>query len=209
MSDSTETDTEPQVRGLSLSMVSSLSGLAVLLMLAGVVCGVVAGWDQLPTWVRLAALLLPLLVYVVLHVLYARRQSLPMISPAFGALLLAQLLLPAGVYMAVLIAPWVGTIFAYAYALALLWYGSEYRSIPAVTAACALVFAACASLMVWLQFSAWLGALFFLMLGGCTFALSLRLRRHVAEKQALLHLALKRREAQASLTPTPSSAEKR
>lgn len=196
---------EPEVQGLPYSLVSSLLGLAGLLLLLGCVCGLYAAWEQLNEWLKAILLLLLPLVLLALHVHRCRARGEAVFSLAFAAYMAGNfLLLPGSVFLAVYAGHVFGALGALLYALSLLWYGAAYQVMVAISAACALAFAAALSLPILLGMGMVISSVFFCVLGACLLGAALYLHRKRSARLAQLRIARRRQElARASESEPP------
>lgn len=186
---------EPEVQGLPRSLEYSLLGLAGVLLLSGAVCGLYAAWDQLNDWARAGLLLLLPLVLLVYHLWRCRKSGLPMFSQSFAAFMAANVVaLPGGVFLGVCVEPLCGTFGVLLYALALLWYGADYRLPTANSAACALAFAAALSIPFYLSPRMALSSILLILLGIAALVAAVIMHRKRATKLAQLRVLLRRRE---------------
>lgn len=184
-----------QVQGIPPGLVSSLCGLAVLLVAVGGACVLASVWDSLNEWVRLALLLPVPVLLLVLHIRSVRRAGEPVFSAAMAALMLAHLvLLPAGIALAMYGWPLVGMPFFWGYALALLWYGARYRKAMLISAAVMLAFALALSIPLYGDFGVLLSGVLLALMGALVLTVAVLLYRHREQKLAMLRVALKRRE---------------
>lgn len=200
---------EPEVQGAPRSLISSLCGMAALLLGVGVVCVLYAAWDHFGVWVRVALLAVLPVVVPSLHVWWARRLGAPVSAPAFWLYLAANVALPpVGVYMAVKVAPLCGALSALLYALTMTWYGAAYRSSVVVSAAGMLCFAAAMSIPLYSGVGVVGGAVILILLGGAVLAAAWWLHRMRRHRLALLHRVQRRQEFSALQQQDPAPKPK-
>ena len=188
-------DALPHVQGLPLCLLSSLGTLGGLLLVLGGCSLLYTVWAELHAGVRLGLLAAPALVFLVWHVVRTLRRGWRVFSPAFVALLLAQLaLLPAWWYAEVYLPAWAGAFLGLVYALCLLWYGAEYACSVLISAACILIFALALSLPAFLSLSMELTAGLQCLLGLGALGAAVVLHRRRARRLAELRSPHIRRE---------------
>ncbi len=184
--------------GVPAGMPGTLGGVAVLLVLVGLLCELYAGRGAEGSWQNvLFVVVLCVLVGAMVfgHVSLARRSGVRIISLSmlifFGAhavLLPLLCMLPEVILRPT--APFLGLV----YALLMLWYGSHYASGVLVAAACALVFAGVLAIPFCLQLGAFAAGIVLILVGGCLLYASFYLHRIRARHLARLTLAKKRRD---------------
>lgn len=190
---------EASVGGVPRSLLQSVLGMSVLLMLLGVVCELYAYWDSQQgssSWQHLLLIFLavPLLLSVG-HFFWVRRRSAQVLTvPFFVFLGVNTLVLPALVILpSVLLMP-AGPFLALAYSLAFLWYGAFYESSAAVSASCALSFTSVLSIPLLYGLSMISSGLVLIAIGLIMLYLVRRLIKQRSQKLGLREVAIRRQE---------------
>ena len=187
---------EPEVQGLPRSLVSSLCGIASLLLLTGLVCALAAAWEQLDTWLKVLLLLTLPITLAVLHVCRARRQQgVTVFSAAFAAMIAANaLLVPLGIFLSLYLSPYFGAVALILYALAHIWYGAYYHSAMVISAACALAFAGALSLPLYCGLGALVSSVILVGQGLLCLGVAYSLHKKRAARLAQLRIAQRKQE---------------
>ena len=185
-----------RVGGVPEGMPGTLGGMAILLIVMGLLCELYAGRGTEGSWqnVLLAVVLCVLVVALVCgHIILARRSGRGIVSRSMLAC--------AGAHVVVLpllcvlpdvvlrpCAPFLGLV----YALLMLWYGSSYASSVLVAAACALVFASVLAIPFCLQLGPLAAGIILLLVGAGLLYIALWLRRLRARALTRIIIAQKR-----------------
>ncbi len=185
-----------RVGGVPEGVPGTLGGMAILLIIVGLLCELYAGRGTEGSWqnVLLAVVLCVLVVALVCgHIILARRSGRGIVSRSMLAF--------AGAHVVVLpllcvlpdvvlrpCAPFLGLV----YALLMLWYGSSYASSVLVAAACALVFASVLAIPFCLQLGPLAAGIILLLVGAGLLYVALWLRRLRARALTRIIIAQKR-----------------
>ncbi len=186
------------VTGVPEGMPGTLGGMAILLIVLGLLCELYVGRGSEGSWQNaLLVVVLCVLVGALVcgHVVLARRSGRGIVSKSMLAF--------AGAHVVVLpllcvlpevvlrpCAPFLGFV----YALLMLWYGSNYASSVLVAAACALVFASVLSIPFCLQLGPLAAGIILLLVGMGLLYIALWLRRMRARELARITIAQKRQQ---------------
>lgn len=185
-----------RVGGVPEGMPGTLGGMAILLIVMGLLCELYAGRGAEGSWqnVLLAVVLCVLVVALVCgHIILARRSGSGIVSRSMLAFAGAHVvILPLLCVLPDVVlrpcAPFLGLV----YALLMLWYGSSYASSVLVAAACALVFASVLAIPFCLQLGPLAAGIILFLVGAGLLYVALWLRRLRARALTRVIIAQKR-----------------
>ena len=182
--------------GVPEGMPGTLGGMAILLMIIGLLCELYVGRDAEGSWQNvLLVVVLCVLVSALIfgHIMLAKRSGSGIISGSMVAFAgVHAVLLPLlCILPEVVLRPCV-PFFGLVYALLMLWYGSNYASSVLVAASCALVFTSVLAIPFCLQLGPLAAGVILLLMGAGLLYAALWLHRLRTRRLARIAIAQKR-----------------